>query len=104
MKILHLICTNGIAGAEKHLNYLLPGMAAYNYECHLIIVHPALGTSSFSTVANLLAVITGSGKIHVTEVEYLGKRINHRNCKQKKQGFSAPDESWYRGENATYVK
>lgn len=23
---------------------------------------------------------------------------------RKKQGFSAPDESWYRGENATYVK
>ena len=22
----------------------------------------------------------------------------------KKQGFSAPDESWYRGENAEYVK
>jgi asparagine synthase (glutamine-hydrolysing) len=24
--------------------------------------------------------------------------------KRKKQGFSAPDESWYRGENAAYVK
>jgi asparagine synthase (glutamine-hydrolysing) len=23
---------------------------------------------------------------------------------RKKQGFSAPDESWYRGENANYVK
>jgi asparagine synthase (glutamine-hydrolysing) len=23
---------------------------------------------------------------------------------RKKQGFSAPDESWYRGENAQYVK
>ena len=23
---------------------------------------------------------------------------------RKKQGFSAPDESWYRGENASYVK
>jgi asparagine synthase (glutamine-hydrolysing) len=23
---------------------------------------------------------------------------------RKKQGFSAPDESWYRGENADYVK
>ena len=84
MKILHLVCTNGLACAEKHLNYLLPGMADYNYECDLMIVHPALATSSFNTLANLLAVITGSGKIRVTEVEYLGKRINHRNCKQKK--------------------
>jgi len=24
--------------------------------------------------------------------------------KKKKQGFSAPDESWYRGENFEYVK
>jgi asparagine synthase (glutamine-hydrolysing) len=23
---------------------------------------------------------------------------------RKKQGFSAPDESWYRGENAEYIK
>ena len=23
---------------------------------------------------------------------------------RKKQGFSAPDESWYRGENASYIK
>jgi len=23
---------------------------------------------------------------------------------RKKQGFSAPDESWYRGENAAYMK
>lgn len=40
MRILHLICTDGISGAEKHLKYLLPGMAAYGHECHLIIVHP----------------------------------------------------------------
>ena len=54
MKILHLISTNGIAGAEKHLNYLLPGMAAYNTECHLIIVHPELSTPSLTLFANLL--------------------------------------------------
>ena len=23
---------------------------------------------------------------------------------RKKQGFSAPDESWYRGQNASYIK
>ena len=54
MKILHLISTNGIAGAEKHLNYLLPGMAAYDYECHLIIVHPKLSTPSLTLFADLL--------------------------------------------------
>lgn len=32
--------------------------------------------------------------------EYIPSKIIQR----KKQGFSAPDESWYRGENAAYVK
>ena len=32
--------------------------------------------------------------------EFIPKKIINR----KKQGFSAPDESWYRGENANYVK
>ncbi len=30
--------------------------------------------------------------------------IPEKILKRKKQGFSAPDESWYRGENAAYVK
>lgn len=32
--------------------------------------------------------------------EHIPKKIIDR----KKQGFSAPDESWYRGENAAYIK
>ena len=32
--------------------------------------------------------------------EYIPQKIVDR----KKQGFSAPDESWYRGENANYIK
>lgn len=32
------------------------------------------------------------------------KFIPERIVNRKKQGFSAPDESWYRGENAQYVK
>jgi asparagine synthase (glutamine-hydrolysing) len=31
---------------------------------------------------------------------YIPKRILER----QKQGFSAPDENWYRGENALYIK
>ena len=32
--------------------------------------------------------------------DFIPKKILER----KKQGFSAPDESWYRGENANYIK
>ncbi len=38
MRILHLIYTNGIAGAEKYLLHLLPGLAANGIECHLVVV------------------------------------------------------------------
>jgi asparagine synthase (glutamine-hydrolysing) len=33
-------------------------------------------------------------------MDFLPENIINR----KKQGFSAPDESWYRGENAEYIK
>ncbi|MEJ7626501.1 MAG: glycosyltransferase family 4 protein [Ferruginibacter sp.] len=38
MKILHLIYTNGIAGAEKYLKHLLPPLKNQGIECHLIMV------------------------------------------------------------------
>lgn len=34
----------------------------------------------------------------------MSRYIPEKIAKRKKQGFSAPDESWYRGENADYVK
>ena len=38
MKILHLIYTSAISGAEKYLKHLLPGMKLYGVETHLVIV------------------------------------------------------------------
>jgi len=38
MKILHLIYTNGIAGAEKYLQHLLPAMQQTGISSHIIIV------------------------------------------------------------------
>jgi glycosyltransferase involved in cell wall biosynthesis len=40
MKILHLIYTHGVSGAEKHLKHLLPGLKAYGIDCSLMIVCP----------------------------------------------------------------
>ena len=42
----------------------------------------------------------GKNVLRKAMLEILPKSIVNR----KKQGFSAPDESWYRGENADYVK
>lgn len=40
MKILHLIYTSGISGAEKYLKHLLPGLQQYGIHAHLIVVCP----------------------------------------------------------------
>lgn len=40
MRVLHIIYTIGISGAEKHLKYLLPGLANNGIECDLLILCP----------------------------------------------------------------
>ncbi len=47
-----------------------------------------------------LAYDDGKNVLRKAMADILPERIVNR----KKQGFSAPDESWYRGENAAYVK
>lgn len=42
----------------------------------------------------------GKNVLRKAMMDFIPERIINR----KKQGFSAPDESWYRGENADYVK
>jgi len=42
----------------------------------------------------------GKNVLRKAMLDFLPEKIVNR----KKQGFSAPDESWYRGENAAYVK
>lgn len=41
MKIIHLIYTHGVAGAEKYLLDLLPGLKEYGIDCEVICVCPA---------------------------------------------------------------
>lgn len=50
--------------------------------------------------AQFLAYDDGKNVLRKAMADILPERIVNR----KKQGFSAPDESWYRGENAAYVK
>ena len=42
----------------------------------------------------------GKNVLRKAMMDFIPEKIINR----KKQGFSAPDESWYRGENADYVK
>jgi len=42
----------------------------------------------------------GKNVLRKAMIELIPEKVINR----KKQGFSAPDESWYRGENASYVK
>jgi asparagine synthase (glutamine-hydrolysing) len=42
----------------------------------------------------------GKNVLRKAMLDFMPEQIINR----KKQGFSAPDESWYRGENAAYMK
>jgi len=58
LKILHLIYSEQVAGAEKYLLDLLPGLKEQGIECHLICVTPAKDAHKF---ASLCAELNNKG-------------------------------------------
>lgn len=52
MKILHVIYTHGVGGAEKYLKHLLPGLNAYGINCELIVVCTKKTESTFAAYCN----------------------------------------------------
>jgi glycosyltransferase involved in cell wall biosynthesis len=61
MRILHVIYTHGVGGAEKYLKHLLPGLKAYGIVCDLIVVCTPKTKDTFADycdVVNSLGVKT----------------------------------------------
>lgn len=54
MKILHIIYTQGVSGAEKHLKYLLPGLKKHGINCEVLILCPPACISLLSSFSNEL--------------------------------------------------
>ena len=54
MKILHLIYSEQVAGAEKYLLDLLPGLKDEGIECHLVCVTPAKDAYKFTGLCDEL--------------------------------------------------
>lgn len=54
MKILHLIFSEQVAGAERYLLDLLPGLLAEGIECHLICVTPPADQHKFTALCDEL--------------------------------------------------
>ncbi len=52
MRILHVIYTHGVGGAEKYLKHLLPGLKAYGVDCDLIVVCTPKTESTFAAYCN----------------------------------------------------
>jgi glycosyltransferase involved in cell wall biosynthesis len=57
LKILHLIYTHGISGAEKYLKHLLPGLKGHGIYCDLIVVCPPAKVETLQTYCNELNVL-----------------------------------------------
>jgi glycosyltransferase involved in cell wall biosynthesis len=54
VKILHIIYTHGISGAEKYLDYLLPGLKNYGIDCHLLLICPPASVNKLESFAAML--------------------------------------------------
>jgi len=52
LRILHLIYSSGIYGAEKYLNTLLPELKKYDIDCHLLFICPKKNISSLQEYCN----------------------------------------------------
>lgn len=86
MKILHLIYSEQVAGAEKYLANLLPGLKKEGIDCQLICVCPPADAHKFSTYCEALndkgvktILITGTkfGFVSVARRINLYLRDNH---------------------------
>ncbi|MEZ5027390.1 MAG: glycosyltransferase family 4 protein [Ferruginibacter sp.] len=79
MKIVHLIYSEAVSGAEKYIKQLLPGLHQYGIHCHLIVVTPqrtsavfkdfcddleANGVAALLIVANRLSIFNTAKKIN----------------------------------------
>ena len=54
MKILHIIYTQGVSGAEKHLKYLLPGLKKQGINCEVLILCSPACINLLSSFSNEL--------------------------------------------------
>lgn len=80
MKILHLIYTHGVAGAEKYLLDLLPGLKQYGIQCDVICVCPHAHQSKVQLYCNRLTEKgIATQLLPTSRINLLGvaKKINH---------------------------
>lgn len=54
VKVLHVIYTHGVSGAEKHLDYLLPGLLEYGINCEVLFICPPSSKTVLSDFGVLL--------------------------------------------------
>jgi len=79
LKILHLIYTHGISGAEKYLKHLLPGLKAYGIDCDLLVVCPKKASATLAGYCNELnglGVKTTLLQTSRVEILFTAKKVN----------------------------
>jgi glycosyltransferase involved in cell wall biosynthesis len=54
MRILHVIYTHGVGGAEKYLKHLLPGLQAYGIVCDLLVVCTPKSKETFAAYCDMV--------------------------------------------------
>ena len=79
MRILHLIYSEAISGAEKYLKHLLPGLTIHGITCELIVVSPKTTAGTFIAYCdalNKLGVKTTRVIANKRSVIGIAKKVN----------------------------
>jgi len=67
MRILHVIYTQGVGGAEKYLKHLLPGLKNYGISCDLIVICSKNTQAIFTAYCNSVNSLGVKTKLLVAE-------------------------------------
>lgn len=79
MRILHVIYTHGVGGAEKYLKHLLPGLKAYGIDCDLMVVCTKKTEGTFTAYCNAVNHLGVRATLIVAEKYSILKTANRVN-------------------------
>lgn len=88
MRILHVIYTHGVGGAEKYLKHLLPGLKGYGIDCDLIVVCTKETEGIFSAYCDTLNSLGVRTTLMVAEKYSILKTSKNVNTYLKAEGIN----------------
>ncbi len=88
MRILHVIYTSGVSGAEIHLRHLLPGLGAFGVECELLVICPPQARRVLNDFCNEVTAAGVKSFTLITKHQFSFGTLSRINGILRKNNFS----------------